>query len=92
MRKYSEILCLVAGITSLVFAVATGITMLAKGMEIKLWVILVCCIFILMIACAKCTAIEKAREEETPTKKDTTTILCEAYKAIFMKSTDDKKT
>ena len=57
--------------------------MLAKGSMVDLWMILVICISILVVACITCAYIETKKPENAPEKIDTAKILLDAYKKIF---------
>lgn len=83
MEKCAKLFCLAVGIASLLFAIATGIVMLAKGSMVNLWVILVICTFIFVVACITCAYIETKKSEKAPEKIDTAEILLDAYKKIF---------
>ena len=84
MRKYTMNICLITGIISLVLATATAIVMFLKEVD-NLWIILIISAVMVAIACIVCAMIEIKEINKEAKTKDSSEVLCEAYKEIFKK-------
>lgn len=83
MKNFAKILFFLAGIISLVFAVATGIIMLARGREINLGIVLAACVIIFIVASIACCFIKTEKPQNNGDSKEIADILKDAYEAIF---------